>query len=294
MNRTVAVLGFVSALALLPALNLAACAAGAVGPGGVLLDGGTEAGSGGSGGSDAGALTGDALPAAAVSFFQGSTCPTGWVPYTAGDGRFLVPTVATAPGGLTAGTPLMPGEDRTHVHTVSASFALGSTSYVGVSGGGNGGVTSAATVMLMTQSDAASTGLPYVQLLTCRKNAAAVPRPTPLPRGLQMFFDMPACPAGWLQTAATQGRLLVGLPQGAPQDVTFGGPALSSGDAGADVRTHTHPNTATLATTSHGIALASGCCGSGYGANGTYMSTMDTGASDTGLPYIELLSCEKQ
>ncbi len=121
-----------------------------------------------------------------------------------------------------------------------------------------------------------------------------MPGAAPLPHGLQMFFDMASCPEGWLQTSATQGRLIVGLPQGAPQDVTFGGAALSSGDAGADVRTHAHGNTATLTTTSHGIALASGCCAGGYGANGAYMATMDTDADETGLPYLELLACEKQ
>ncbi len=52
-------------------------------------------------GPDAGGPTGDSLPASAVSFFQGTACPVGWAPFTAADGRFLVPTVATAPGGVT-------------------------------------------------------------------------------------------------------------------------------------------------------------------------------------------------
>jgi hypothetical protein len=246
---------------------------------------------GGTGGASPG---GDALPASAVSFFNGPSCPDGWVPYMAGDGRFLVPTVATSAPGVTLGTPLASGEDRTHTHGISASFALASVSYVGIASGGNGGVTSAGTVMLQTTSDPASTGLPYVQLMTCRKNAQAVPRTTPLPRGLQMFFDMTACPPGWSQTAATQGRLVVGLPQGAPQDVTFGGPALSSLDGGAIAPTHAHTDTASLNTTAHGIALASGCCGGGYAANGTVMATMPTDPGDPGLPVLELLSCEKQ
>jgi hypothetical protein len=212
----------------------------------------------------------------------------------AADGRFVVPTVATAPGGLTTGMPLMPGEDRAHTHGITATFTLGSTSFAGIAGGGNGGVTGSGDVMLMATSDPASTGLPYIQLLACRKNALAVQHANPLPRGLQMFFDMSACPDGWKQTAATQGRLLVGLPQGAPQDVTFGGPAISGLDGGTALPTHAHPNTATLTTTSHGIGLAGGCCAGGYGANGTVMATMDTAAADTGVPIIELLSCEKQ
>jgi hypothetical protein len=278
--------------------GVASCAKGSSGV--PFLDGGeggSSADAGGAGdagdGGDAGP-TGDPLPASAVSFFQGTSCPMGWAPYTVAAGRFLVPTVATAPAGLTYGTPLDAGEDRTHTHNLTATFTLGSTSYVGLSGG-NDGVTSAGAVTMTTTSDPASTGLPYIQLLVCRKNAAAVPVATPLPHGLQMFFDMASCPEGWLQTAATQGRFIVGLPQGAPQDVAFGGLAISSSlDAGIDVPTHVHGNTATLTTTSHGIALASGCCAGGYGANGAYPSTMNTDADDTGLPYLELLSCEKQ
>jgi hypothetical protein len=277
---------------------LPACAAGNTG---FVGETGADGGHGGghdddhdAGPADAGALTGDALPPSAVSFFQGANCPTGWVPYVSADGRFLVPTVATAPAGLAYGTPLDAGEDRTHTHDFSATFTLSSTSYAGIVGGGNGGVGPAGAITMTGTSDPASTGLPYVQLLTCRKNAPAVPRPTPLPKGLQMFFDMSACPVGWAQTAATQGRLIVGLPQGAPQDVTFGGETLSSTDGGADARTHAHGNTATLVTTSHGIALASGCCGGGYAENGTYTATQDTAEGDTGLPYLELLQCEKQ
>jgi hypothetical protein len=263
-------------------------------PDGGNPDGGTPDGGSPDGGSpDGGMPVGDSLPPSAVSFFQGSACPAGWVPYTLGDGFFLVPTVATAPGGLPHGSALASGEDRTHTHGIAASFPLGSTSYVGISGGGNGGVGPDSTVMLSTTSAAASTGLPYIQLLVCRKNAAAVPGSAPLPHGLQMFFDMAACPIGWIQTATTQGRLIVGLPQGAPQDVTFGGPSLSSSaDAGVDVRTHAHAVTATLATTSQGIALASGCCAGGYASNGTYTAMVDSSQDETGLPYLELLACE--
>jgi len=237
---------------------------------------------------------GDSLPPSAVSFFQGSSCPVGWVPYMAADGRLLVPTVATYPGGVTYGTPLASGEDRTHTHGFAASISVDSTSYVGIGGCCNGGVGPSGDVTVTGTTDPVSTGLPYVQLLVCRKNAPAVPGSAPLPKGLQMFFDMSACPVGWAQTAATQGRLIVGLPQSAPQDVTFGGPPLSTVDGGAEIRTHTHGNTLTLTTTSYGIGLANGCCAGGYAANGTYTATEDTDGGDTGLPYIELLQCQKQ
>jgi hypothetical protein len=275
--------------------GIASCAKGS---GGVYGDSGGAAG--GDAGSDTTGDAGDAgdagppdsLPPSAVAFYQGGTCPVGWAPYTVSDGRFIVPTVATSPAGLTWGTPLDAGEDRTHTHNLTAVFAISGVGYEGASGSND--VATQGSVSMTTTSDPASTGLPYVRLLVCRKNVPAVPGPAPLPSRLQMFFDMASCPEGWVQTAANQGRFIVGLPQGAPQDVSFGGPPISSTlDAGIDVRTHAHSNTATLTTTSHGIALLGGS-NDGYGANGTYMSTMDTEEDDTGLPYLELLSCEKQ
>lgn len=313
MRETVTRVLLALALAALPACatgssGVSAVSSGAGGGGGSGSGtGGRDGGADGDAGHDAGhdggqpmrdagppPPTGDSLPPSAVSFFQNPTCPTGWVPYTMADGRLLLPTIATYPGGLTHGTPLTSGEDCTHTHGFAASFSIGSTDYVGAAGGGNGGVGPSGTLMLTGTTDPSSTGLPYIQLLVCRKNAPAVPGSAPLPSGLQMFFDMTACPIGWKQTTATQGRFIVGLPQGAPQDVTFGGPAISSVDGGADVRTHNHGNTVTLDTTSHGIALASGCCANGYAANGTYSSMQATDDGDTGLPYIELLQCQKE
>ncbi len=294
------------AMAALPACGLATSGLGTTGSG--SSGGSAGAGTGaGTGDQDAGAHdagehdagdggmpVGDSIPPSAVTFFQGTACPMGWASYTAADGRFLVPTVATSPGGLAHGTPLASGEDRTHTHNFTATFMIGSTCYLGAAGGGNAGVGTAGPLTLTRTSDPASTGLPYVQLLVCRKDAPAVPGSAPLPHGMQMFFDMAACPVGWAQATATQGRLIVGLPQGAPQDLTFGGPALSSGDAGADSRTHAHDNTVTLTTTPHGIALLGGCGAGGYAANGTYTASAPTTESDTGLPYLELLQCEKQ
>ena len=43
----------------------------------------------------------------------------------------------------------------------------------------------------------------------------------------------------------------------------------------------------------HGIALASGCCGSGYARAGMYTATATSDASDPELPTITLLQCMK-
>jgi hypothetical protein len=52
-------------------------------------------------------------------------------------------------------------------------------------------------------------------------------------------------------------------------------------------------NEANLATTPHGIALASGCCGDGYARNDSYSTIEDTAATEASPPYLELLLCEK-
>ena len=78
--------------------------------------------------------------------------------------------------------------------------------------------------------------------------------------------DVALCPTGWKQAPATQGRFIVGAPKGAPPDVSFGGEPVSS----ATPRTHVHGNDVAVETVPHGIALAAGCCGSGYAKNMAY------------------------
>jgi hypothetical protein len=279
----------------LAATALFACAQGSLvtsttgGGGHPERDAGSDAASdaGGGGGS---APVGDAIPTGAVSYFDGSACPSGWGPHDPGAGRVAVPTLGSALGGAVSGTPLQSGEDRTHTHTLDASFDLPSFSYAGIAGEANHGVAGAGKVALSGSVDPASTGLPYVQLLACKKLAPPVPGASPLPSGLLMFFETTGCPDGWQQPPSTQGRLLVGLPAGAPADLPFGGAPLVD----ASAPQHTHVTDPLLVTSPHGIALASGCCAGGYAVDGTYQSTQDSGASDPGLPLLTLLQCQKQ
>jgi len=278
----------------LAATGILACASGALvtsttGSDHPAHDAGSDAaGEGGGGGGSA--PVGDAIPTGAVSYFDGSACPTGWAPHDTGAGRVAVPTTGSALGGAVSGTPLASGEDRTHTHALQASFELPAFSYAGIAGEANHGVAGAGTVTLSGAVDPASSGLPYVQLLSCKKLASAVPGASPLPAGLLMFFETTGCPDGWQQAASTQGRLMVGLPAGAPADLPFGGAPLPA----ADAPTHTHVTDPVLVTSPHGIALASGCCAGGYAVDGTYQSTQDSGPADPGLPLVTLLQCQKK
>ncbi len=231
---------------------------------------------------------GDSLPLGAISFFATTTCPTGWTPFTSGEGRFIVPVVGTSAPGTIHGQPLASGEERSHGHTVAATVEIDDTSYVGVAGGGNGGVAHAGTVSFATTTEAAPLGLPYVQLLVCYKSAAPVAARTPVPTGTLMFFRS-NCPSGWTQATAAQGRWLVGLPEGAMAGVAFGGAALASDEE----RQNAHAANGTVTTSSHGIALAGGCCAGGYAKNGSYPYAATSGTATADLPYVELQQCRK-
>lgn len=237
---------------------------------------------------DAGAL-GDSVPAGAVMFFTAARCPDGWLAYDNAAGRVVVPTTGGAAGGEVRGLPLRNGEERTHTHRLSSGFSLGDVSYVGIVGGGNRGVGSSGAVTFSTNTEPASNGVPYVQLLVCRKTAAAVTRTLPLPTGMMMFFAGDRCPAGFSQPAGSQGRVTIGLPDGATNGATFGGTPLGM----VEGPTHTHPANVSVSVGPHGIALASGCCGSGFARAGSYSATATTAASEPELPTITLLQCMK-
>jgi hypothetical protein len=263
------------------ALAVAACSSGNAPPAGD--DGGIPD----AGAPDARVPTGDSLPLGAISYFSTGTCPDGWVKFGSGVGRFIVPTTGTTIPGLEHGTPLASGEDRVHTHDLAASVDIGSVSYVGIVGGGNGGVSPAGTYGFQTTTMPVSSGLPYVQLLVCFKNAP--PGPGVVPQGTMLFFRS-QCPGGWVQAPTTQGRFLVGVPDGAPPDVGFGGAPLASDEQ----RLHRHAAEGAIDVGDHGIALAGGCCGGGYAASGSYPFSITSTDSAVDLPYVELLQCRKE
>ncbi|HZS38465.1 MAG TPA: hypothetical protein VFF06_16635 [Polyangia bacterium] len=234
---------------------------------------------------------GDSLPTNAIAFFHALACPQGWSAYGRAAGRFVVPTPGTggiADGGV-VGAPLAAGDDPAHAHAIDESVTLPSTSFAGVTGCCNNGPAAAGTVGFSVTSATASTNLPYVTLLVCKKSAPPESSALPLPPGMMLFFDADACPDGFSQTAATEGRHLVALPDGGTPGATFGGPPLARGED----RGHSHAVSGALTTTASGVALASGCCGGGYAQSGSYPFAAPTANASSGLPYVHLLQCTK-
>lgn len=236
-------------------------------------------------GLDAPPGNGDGFPQGAVGFFVSTLCPTGWAPYDEAIGRTIVPS---APGdvGVTAGAALARNERRSHAHELAVGVDLPAVSYAGIAGEANHGLARGGHHDGTTRSADTAVDMPYVQLLVCRKTTPA--GDTPPPSGLVVFFATGACPEAWAPAPAELGgRYLVPLPQGGIAGRTFGGAPLASGEE----RTHTHPVTATLAASSHGIALASNGAAGNYAAAGDHATTTTAQPAGAGLPYLQLLAC---
>jgi len=197
-----------------------------------------------------------------------------------------VPTIGENPPGTTNGAALKSGEDRTHTHKFTGAFAVSKYDIVAFDGP-NDGVGNAGNLPFVGTTEPASSGLPYVQLLVCKKTGGRGPKA--LPAGMQVLFDAPKCPAGFYQNEEPQGRVVIGLPKGGAADQTFGASPMW----GVGPRLHSHGIDATLETSPHGLLVASGCCRDGYARNGKYTLTIPSEPAAGGLPWVELLSCSK-
>jgi hypothetical protein len=233
---------------------------------------------------------GDSLPRDAVSFFNRNSCPPGWSPLGTAAGRFIVPTIGSVGGGTVAGTPLTSGEDRQHSHTFQTSLTPTTISISGsTSSSGNKNIAASGTVNIDGTTQPTSSGLPYVQLLACRKTSDPLQELPPPPSGMMSFFaNITTCPSGWTQVAVTQGRFVVGLPNNATTGLTFGGSALGS----LEERNHGHIVRGSLVTGTYSLVLASGN-GTGYTRTGTYPFNVASSSIPAELPYLQLLHCQK-
>jgi hypothetical protein len=241
----------------------------------------------------------DPYPMGALAFFDAQSCPAGWQTATDAAGFFLVPFAPPIPPqqiGATVNNPLSSGEDRTHTHTFSSSISLTNMSYAGVAGcvswlGLCDKQTSASGTMTFSgTTGASSSGVPYQQLLLCRKTEFTrnTNPPAGIPQYLVTFFSTASCPTGWKQTLTTSGRFIVGLPAGGAPQSTFGGTPLSVGED----RTHTHAFSGSVTVNNALVELDSGGQADGYGKQGTYSFSGTTAAASTGLPYMMVTQCQ--
>mgnify|MGYP001559171657 CR=1 FL=1 len=129
------------------------------------------------------------VPRGQVSFFNLTSCPSGWTALTAAQGRYLVGLPSAGTLAATVGTALTNQENRptgSHVHpVVDAGHTHSIQLYNSTSGSSNqipgqnsgslgsqGGAASATTGITISAPSAsvADTNAPYMQLLVCSKD----------------------------------------------------------------------------------------------------------------------------
>lgn len=118
-----------------------------------------------------------ATPPGMVLFFGEPACPTGWSPFGAAAGRILTGAV-NSPGPFGGARALADGEDRLHSHLAGGPAELDNIElsvWSGCSTCSHRWVLDE-KFLYRGQARPASSGLPYVQLLACSKDAPTGPR----------------------------------------------------------------------------------------------------------------------
>lgn len=231
----------------------------------------------------------DAFPAGSVSFFATEDCPAGWAPLPQAEGRLVASLMPGGGNGAQIGAALGDKEDRKHQHKFSSSIKTDNASYVLIGGCCNDDLAKDKTYEFNGQTDQASSGLPYVQLLMCQKQQAPAGNDTTIPKDLLMYSSGFSCPSGFSQPLTLQGRFFVGLPENGSPGISFGGAALSP----AQSPIHSHSFSGSVSLKEQGIAGASGCCADGYAKSKSYDYNGTTNAHSVDLPYVQLLNCIK-
>lgn len=111
----------------------------------------------------------DGVPRGTVAFFgAGASCPFGWLAADMVTGRMVVGVNDGTAVGRSVGAPLRDREDRTHTHALTGTISVPSRAIAGADGLNNQGAASGDHRVTGT-ANAATSGLPFVQLRACVK-----------------------------------------------------------------------------------------------------------------------------
>jgi len=232
------------------------------------------------------------VPFGSVAFFMNSTCPTNWIPFGDGNGRFIVPGWASSGTYVSKGVPLTSGENRAHKHSWETTWKGDDVEYVGLRDCCDTDLADNRDIYhingsTVSNSDTGSSGLPYIQMLACVSTDGTFDFKQP--QGALLFNEI-GCPTGTNVSLEFAGRFLVGLPNNATAGLFGSAIPLEAG--AVETRTHDHPWQGSFSTRSCGIELVTGCCGIGYVGNGHYnISARSTDDSAVDFPYIEVPLC---
>ena len=109
------------------------------------------------------------------------------------------------------------------------------------------------------------------------------------PKGTVAFFNLAACPVGWNPARYAAGRLVLATSVGSSTPVQVG-TALG----GQEDRRHKHEYATTVSVGSRSIAAASSCCNDSATKAGSYAVSGTTEEATSGLPFVQLVVCEKE
>lgn len=117
---------------------------------------------------------------------------------------------------------------------------------------------------------------------------AAAPAGDSLPKGAVSYFNRKSCPDGWVPFAMGAGRSLVAAASPAAMMNTDGKPLLDGED-----RVHAHTVNGSVTIPSVNYAGIAGEANHGVARAGTTAMTVVTGSASAGIPYVQLLACQK-
>jgi hypothetical protein len=111
----------------------------------------------------------DGVPRGMVAFFVGASgCPAGWVTASEAAGRMLVAVDDSNSLGRRIGVPLGDRDDPSHTHAFTASGTI-AVKNLAAADGGNQSAAQPGVLATTGTTLPARTGLPFVQLVVCKK-----------------------------------------------------------------------------------------------------------------------------
>jgi hypothetical protein len=109
-----------------------------------------------------------------------------------------------------------------------------------------------------------------------------------IPPGTVAFFAGTSCPPGWSRPDDVKGRLVVAVIDGAQVGTTVGAPLTDQ-----ENRPHRHDYSGSTQLQGLGIAGAAGSNVNGARAQ-SYTVQGQSDDAPSGLPFVQLLACERQ
>eukprot|EP00027_Filamoeba_sp_ATCC50430_P000325 CAMPEP_0168555594 /NCGR_PEP_ID=MMETSP0413-20121227/8422_1 /TAXON_ID=136452 /ORGANISM="Filamoeba nolandi, Strain NC-AS-23-1" /LENGTH=763 /DNA_ID=CAMNT_0008586463 /DNA_START=44 /DNA_END=2335 /DNA_ORIENTATION=- len=234
----------------------------------------------------------EGVPKGVIAFFDNDTCPPRWTPYSESVGRIIIPGSSENGVVFSAAAPLASQEDRLHTHTYTGSFTTATRPFWRYFIN-NWSPANPGTYQFTGTTFEASSGLPYIQLLTCRSIEDGTGLDLPL--GIHLFFSNGYCselPENLWQEADSNvtGHWIISLPENGTVGTSFGGnPWAVTATAGRYGTAHHHPFNGSIALPTFTMAVGDGP--TTYVPSGTYSLSGISDGGDLGIPYLSMPMC---